>query len=350
MAATHGEGVYGNAVGVTTPVEHKMAQVGPILKTGVNTIRPGLFWDGNPVVVTGRANMAYDVRAFTIATTRGATAGAVPWSNDAATTNLATTAAPGSNSRIDIVYAWHREFALDGTNSDPVIGVIQGTAAASPTAPSLAAFPGAVELARVTVPAGITATTSATITQTAPFTTTADGTPVFRTTTEMNTYTPLKVGDLAWCIADSSTYRWNGTAWKIWNTTSAISYVPTLTGFGGSAPTISASYTVTNGKYDVDGSVTLVSGTTLTANPTATLPVSMAASYPSDAVLGRDRFSLVAGGNYPLITSRSSASAIVNYAENASGTYLSISSVGASVPATWATGSVWRYHAEYWPA
>jgi hypothetical protein len=213
MTATHGEGAYGNAVGVTTPTDHKMAQVAEFVKTAANTIRPGLLWDGNATVVSGKANMSYDVRAFSIVTTRGATSGAMKWANDA-TVNVVTTAAPGSNSRYDVVYAWHREYAIDGTNSDPVIGVIQGTAAASPTVPALTSFPGAVQLATILVPAGVTATNSGTtITQTAPFTAAAGGVVAVRSTTERDAGSWLE-GQLVELLDSHALQQYSGTGWN----------------------------------------------------------------------------------------------------------------------------------------
>lgn len=214
MAATYGEGVYGNGVGVTTPLSHKMAQVTEFTKTTTaNLIRPGVLYNGNASLVTGRANMAYDVAPFSIVTTRGATSGAVKWANDG-TVTVSTTAAPGSNSRIDVIYAWHREYSIDGVDSNPVIGVVQGTAAASPTVPSLAAFPGAVELARVTIPAGVTATNSGTtFTQTAPFTST-DGAPVpFRTKTEMDLWTTALTNQRAIDLSTGFEYVRFGSVW-----------------------------------------------------------------------------------------------------------------------------------------
>ena len=212
MTATHGEGVYGNAAGVTTPLDHKMAQVTEFVKTAANTIRPGVLWDGNTTLVSGKANMSYDVRALSVVLTRGATAGAVKLTNDAVY-NVVTTAAPGSNSRYDVVYIWQREYSLDGTNSDPVIGVVQGTAAASPTVPSLAAFPGALELARILVPSGVTATNSGTtITQTGPFTAAAGGVVPVRTTTERDAGTWLESQRIYLLDSDSEQY-YNGSAW-----------------------------------------------------------------------------------------------------------------------------------------
>lgn len=214
MTATKPLGTYGNAVGTVTPYDHKMAQVALFVKTTTaNLIRPGVLYNGVSNIVTGLGTMSYAVGPFSAVLTRGATAGAVILTNDG-TVNVATTAAPGSNSRIDIVYVWAREFSLDGTNSDPVIGVVQGTAAASPTAPSLAGFPGALELARITVPAGVTATNSGTtITQTAPFTSTDGGVVRFRSTAEMNLWTTALPEQEASVIGTEDVYKSRGGSW-----------------------------------------------------------------------------------------------------------------------------------------
>lgn len=213
MAVKHGLGTYGNAVGTVTPEDHKLAQAGLIVKDTTGKIRAGLFYTGTETIVSGKANMSYDVAAFTAALTRGASSGAVLLANDGVV-NVVTTAAPGSNSRYDVVYVWQREYSLDGTDSNPVIGVVQGTAAASPSVPSLSAFPGAIELARILVPAGVTATNSGTtITQTAPFTA-ASGAPVhFRSTTERDAETSLAVGQLG--EVSEILYVWDGSAWVL---------------------------------------------------------------------------------------------------------------------------------------
>lgn len=212
MTATHGVGTYGNAAGVVTPLDHKMAQLGLVVKTTANTIRSGLFWDGSATIVSGKANMSYDVRAFTAVTSRGPTLGAVLLSNDAVY-NATTTAAPGSNSRYDSVIIWPREYSIDGVDSNPVILTVQGTAAASPTAPSLAAYPGAIELARILVPSGVTATNSGTtITQTAPFTANAGGTVVVRNTTERDAGTWIESQRIYLIDSDSEQF-YTGSAW-----------------------------------------------------------------------------------------------------------------------------------------
>jgi hypothetical protein len=247
MAARHGLGTYGNAVGTVTPDDHKLAQAGLVTKSAGNLIRPGLFYGGNATIVTGKANMSYDVAAFSGALTRGASSGAVLLSNDGVT-NVVTTAAPGSNSRYDVVYVWQREYSLDGVDSNPVIGVVQGTAAASPTVPSLAAFPGALELARILVPAGVTATNSGTtITQTAPFTATAGGVVPVRNATERDAGTwfePQKV----WLIDSDKEQVYVNGSWL--TTTPAISLmlpssVANGTIVGDGAVTVSAAAFVT---------------------------------------------------------------------------------------------------------
>lgn len=216
MTASNGLGTYGNGAGVVTPTAHKLAHLGLVSKTGAgtNTVRPGLFYDGVTTIVSGTANMSYDVVAFTAVSSRGGTAGAVFFANDGVV-NVVTTAAPGTDSRIDVVYAWQREFSLDGGTTGPVIGVVQGAVAPSPPpVPSLSAFPGAIELARITVPAGVTATNSgATITQTAPFTA-LNGAPIpVRNVAGLPTV--AVAGSRARTIDTGVVYEWSGSAWTI---------------------------------------------------------------------------------------------------------------------------------------
>lgn len=230
MTAVKGLGTYGNAAGVVTPLDHKLANAGLVAKASATTIRAGLFWPGTATIVSGKANMSYDVAAFSGVTQRSASAGAVFGGNDG-TLNIATDVtgaalvAPGSNSRYHLVFWWHREYSIDGTDSNPVIGVLQGTAAASPTVPSLASYPGAVELARILVPAGVTATNSGTtITQKAPFTCMDGGRIPFRNTTERDSGTYLE-GQLGWLIDTDLLQRYDGSTWATLATSNRV--VPT---------------------------------------------------------------------------------------------------------------------------
>jgi hypothetical protein len=187
LTARTGEGTYGDGVGVVTPQAHKLSQNGPIVKDSTGAPRSGVFYAGNASLVAGKANMSYDVAAFEAAISRSRTNGTSFPTNDAVV-NVATTAAPGSNSRIDIIYIQQQEYSEGDASTQAVIAVAQGNAAAVPTAPTIPA--GSIELARATIPAGITATTSATITQTARFTAAAGGIVVHRNTTERDAWTP----------------------------------------------------------------------------------------------------------------------------------------------------------------
>lgn len=254
MAIKHGLGTYGNAVGTVTPEDHKLALAGLVVKDTTGKIRPGLFWEGVSTIVSGKSGMSYDVARFNAALTRGVGDGAVLLANDGVV-NVVTTPAPGSNSRYDVVYVWQREYALDGTDSEPVIGVEQGTAASSPAVPSLAAFPGAIELARILVPAGVTATNSGTtVTQTAPFTAAAGGVIPFPSKPVMDATVNLPVGSVG--AVAGTLYLWNGTAWKEsirpadtgWQTPTLLN---SWANYGGSFQT--ARYRLFDGHVEIEG-------------------------------------------------------------------------------------------------
>ena len=181
MAAQNGEGVYGSGAGVVTPLAHKLSQNGPLVKDSAGKPRSGVFYAGNASLVSGKANMSYDVAPFEAAICRARTKGTSFPTNDAVV-NVTTTAAPGSNSRIDIIYFQQKEISEGDASTAAVVGVVQGVAASSPVPPALPG--GAIELARAVVAAGITATTSATITQTAPFTAPLGSAVPFRNSTE----------------------------------------------------------------------------------------------------------------------------------------------------------------------
>lgn len=296
MSATHGEGAYGNATGVTTPTDHKMAQVSDFVKTGVNTIRPGLLWDGNATVITGKANMSYDVRAFSIVTQRSATSGVMKWANDA-TVNVVTTAAPGSNSRYDVVYAWHREYSIDGVDSNPVIGVIQGTSAASPTVPALTSFPGGVELARILVPAGVTATNSGTtITQTAPFTAASGGVVELRNITERDAWTTALDGQLCHVIATEQMFAWLANAttphWQLVAGKPDVGAITLNAAFKTNTGSMTPQTSRSNGRCFLDGAANiLANSTTIPSNTNVTFGTITDATFrPATTQVGIMRF------------------------------------------------------------
>lgn len=130
----------------TTPINARLAQAGLIADDGVSalSIRQGVFYDGQGNVVSGNTDtgpMTYSVRAcqFVLYLLGVASSGAVTAINDALL-KVSTTAAPGSNSRIDVIWVRQHAVASDGgpdTDNILQIGVTQGTAAASPTVPAI---------------------------------------------------------------------------------------------------------------------------------------------------------------------------------------------------------------------
>lgn len=87
--------------------------------------------------------------------------------NDA-TVNVAIGTADGTNPRRDLVIVQVRDDTYSGSLNDARITVVQGTAAASPSDPSLSAYPNALVLARVAVAANDTSITTAEITDLRP--------------------------------------------------------------------------------------------------------------------------------------------------------------------------------------
>lgn len=116
-------------------------------------------------LVTGNGNsMAVTVHPFNAVLNRY---GALLIQNDG-NVNVPLGAAPSANSRIDTVYVKQNETRspMSDTSDVPTFGVVHGTAAAVPVAPEVPT--GAVELARILLPAGVsnTAASGVVITQT----------------------------------------------------------------------------------------------------------------------------------------------------------------------------------------
>lgn len=149
----------------TTPTAARQALAGLLAKNPDGTVRTGVLADGLGPVVTGTSGMSYSVRRHVAVAKAAEINGPVLVPNDGPVA-VSTTPAPGSNSRIDVIYVQQRFVQGDGgseSTNQPVIGVAQGATSATPSAPSIPS--GAVELARATVTAGTQATSGLTITQ-----------------------------------------------------------------------------------------------------------------------------------------------------------------------------------------
>jgi hypothetical protein len=131
--------------------------------------------------------MAYSVAAGQGVVVRSASGGAYIGGNDGPYT-APTTASPPSGSRYDVIYLQFVDTELDGATSIGQLGVVQGTASGSPTAPAVPT--GAIALAQALVPSSASRTdTGVTITQVAPYTAARGGVVPFRSATEQSAAT-----------------------------------------------------------------------------------------------------------------------------------------------------------------
>ena len=177
---------------------------------------PGLLTVGgsgaaNGNVVVGMSNrMAVTVRPFQAVLNR---LGALLIMNDGDVT-VSLQAAPSANSRIDVVYVKQREKRAPISDSEdgPIIGVVTGTANLTPVAPHVP--DGAVALAQVRVPSGVTNTTAGgvVITQVYPFAATRGEELRFRTKGDMDAFAALD-GTKAVTLSDDAHYVRENNRW-----------------------------------------------------------------------------------------------------------------------------------------
>ena len=175
------------------------------------------------VTQNGTPNMSVNVAAggAFIRGTLNANQGAYHVWNDG-TVNLSITAADATNGRRDLVIAQVRDAAYSGATNDARITVVTGTPAASPVDPSLASFPNALVLARITVAAGDTAINTADITDLRPLANQSGKMPVFTTQALATTAIPSPVDGQAYYLnsgtATEGTLWWHGSAYRpSWN-------------------------------------------------------------------------------------------------------------------------------------
>ena len=178
---------------------------------------PGLLTVGgasaaNGNVVVGMSNrMAVTVRPFQAVLNR---LGALLIMNDGDVV-VSLKAAPSANSRIDVVYVKQREKRAPISDSEdgPIIGVVTGTANLTPVAPQVP--DGAVALAQVKVPSGVTNTTASgvVITQVYPFAATRGEELRFRSKDDMDAFAAVE-GTKAVTLSDNAHYVRNDGEWE----------------------------------------------------------------------------------------------------------------------------------------
>lgn len=219
---------------VTTPLDARLMNMAAVVADANGTPRTGVLGPIGTNLVTASATMSVNIAAAEFATSRGKGDGVSIFTNDGVV-NVPISAAPISNSRIDVVWVKHNDDTQGDANSNPVFGVTDGVAAGSPVP---AAIPtGALELAQVRVYAGTTATSggSNTITQTYRMTASRGGVVPFRTKAELDAWTTAPQGQYAVVLADGMEYRRLVTFWV--DAIGAGSTTPTI-GTGWQTPSI----------------------------------------------------------------------------------------------------------------
>lgn len=156
----------GTGGGVVSAVDHRLDQAGLIApQTSSLAVRTGVLWaPGSTTLITGTSatgTMTVNIAAHHWVTTRGTADGVYIGTREAAgTVNIA--AAPGSNSRIDLIYEKQNDsgstVSPDGSTGE-LYGVVTGVANISPTKPALPV--GAIELGTITLTSIATSTNGA---------------------------------------------------------------------------------------------------------------------------------------------------------------------------------------------
>lgn len=167
-------------------------------------------------LVTGNSNsMSVTVHPFNAVLNRY---GALLIQNDG-NVNVPLNAAPSANSRIDVVYVKQHEkrSPMSDSSDIPAFGVVKGTAAAAPVAPAVPN--GALALAQVLLPAGVSNTAAAGVVITQTYIGAAMKGDMLRvqTSAQRETLTMVPDGTIVHNVADGCDYVRKGSKWRGWN-------------------------------------------------------------------------------------------------------------------------------------
>lgn len=167
-------------------------------------------------LVTGNSNsMSVTVHPFNAVLNRY---GALLIQNDG-DVKVPLNAAPSANSRIDVVYVKQHETRppMSDDSDFPVFGVMRGVAAATPVAPSVP--DGALALAQVLLPAGVSNTAAGGVVITQTYIGAAMKGDMLRvqTSAQRDALTTVPEGTLLHDVADNCDYVRKGDKWSGWN-------------------------------------------------------------------------------------------------------------------------------------
>ena len=317
---------------VTTPTDARIMNMAQLVANADGTPRVGVLGGANPSIVSTTGTMNVAIAAAEFATSKGRADGVSIFANDG-TVNVAIGAAPASNSRIDVIWVKHNDSTTGDANSLPTFGVTPGAAAASPTKPAIPT--GALELATLRVYAGTTATNGGANTLVNTYTMTAarGGVVPLRTKAELDAWTNPADGQEAYVIAETSTYRRVGGAWRLrerpWT-----AYTPTLTNV--TAPAAWA-------KYKVDAGVVTVRfripPTAMGSNPSMLLPVDAVDAVVEHLTCGISAMPST-GSEVVCVARRASAQSVTFFYYFISGSTVYINNISSSVPINWTGGAL----------
>lgn len=167
-------------------------------------------------LVTGNSDsMSVTVHPFNAVLNRH---GALLIQNDG-NAKVSLNAAPSANSRIDVVYAkqHERRSPMSDSSDVPAFGVVHGAAAAVPVAPAVP--DGALALAQVLLPAGVSNTSANGVVITQVYIGAAMKGDMLRvwTSAQRDALTGVPDGTLLHNVADSCDYVRKGNKWRGWN-------------------------------------------------------------------------------------------------------------------------------------
>lgn len=167
-------------------------------------------------LVTGNSNsMSVTVHPFNAVLNRY---GALLIQNDG-NVKVPLKAAPSANSRIDVVYVKQHETRspMSDDSDFPAFGVVQGVAAATPVAPGVP--DGALALAQVLLPAGVSNTAAAGVVITQTYIGAAMKGDMLRvqTSAQRDAMTMVPEGTLLHNVADNCDYVRKDGKWRGWN-------------------------------------------------------------------------------------------------------------------------------------
>lgn len=202
------------------------------------------------VTQNGTPNMTVNIAAggAFLRGTESSNQGAYHIWNDA-TLNLGLASADSTNPRRDLVVAYVRDSAYSGSSDVAQIVIVTGTPAASPTDPSLTAYPNALVLARIAVAANDTAITTAEITDLRTQANILNQVAPFTSTTARSQFIPTPYDGQGAYLNDGTAaegvYWYNGTNWRLpWNMPWGVVGVATKsanqTGIGSSATDVTS--------------------------------------------------------------------------------------------------------------